>query len=429
MQLSSLLGHVQELLRQIVPSRYPPDSLIDSFFRSRKYLGSHDRRFIAETVYGVLRHRRRAEAILHAATDGAPVSSHELLPIAFLLRIQDRDLSDDLSNVPRVSSDLLQRIKNVPLPPPADEVERIGLEYSFPEWMIIRFLAQYGASEAENILRSLNEQAPMTLRVNTISGTVEECRSSLRSEGVETSPTRFSSTGLIATKRLNVFGLQSFRKGLFEVQDEGSQLLCLLLDPKPTFRVLDACAGAGGKSLALSAIMKNRGEIVATDVNERRLNELRKRMRRAGAHNIRPRVVDDLTDLREDFTGFFDLILVDAPCSGIGTIRRNPGMKWSVTENTVREVCEKQRVILESVKDLLKPNGNIAYATCTMLKEENEEVVESFLSEHSEFRVVDPRPMLEKQGLANAQSEHFIKLMPHVHGTDGFFCAILQLVM
>ncbi len=435
MQLPSLLGHTQELLAQVLSSSKPPDNLIDSFFRSRKYLGSHDRRFIAEALYGTLRHLRRAEVILHSALNGVNVSPTEqarLLPIVYLLRIEGQDITDDLKKILQSSSiriasdELVDRIKNAPLPSPADEFERIGLEYSFPKWMVDRFVAQYGISETEQICRSLNEQAPITLRVNSLKGTVEECQSALQREAVETTRTRFSSNGLNVAKRMNVFGLRSFRDGLFEVQDEGSQLICLLLDPKPTFRVLDACAGAGGKSLALAAIMKNRGEIVAADVNRYRLDELRKRARRAGAHNIRPRVVDDLADLREEFAGYFDLILIDAPCSGIGTIRRNPGMKWSVTEETVQEVSEKQRHILSSIAGLVKPGGRIAYATCTLMEEENEAVVESFLEKQDDFNIVDPSSLVEKWNLTEACSGHFIKLMPHVHGTDGFFCAIMQ---
>lgn len=435
MLLPSLLGHIQELLAQVLSSNKPPDNLIDSFFRSRKYLGSHDRRFIAEALYGTLRHLRRAKVILHSALAGVNVSPTEqarLLPIVYLLRIEGRDITDDLNKVLQsssihiVSHELLDRIKNAALPSPADESERIGLEYSFPKWMVDRFVAQYGISETEQICRSLNEQAPITLRVNSLKGTVEECQSALQREGVETTRTRFSSNGLNVSKRMNVFGLRSFPDGLFEVQDEGSQLICLLLEPKPTFRVLDACAGAGGKSLALAAIMKSCGEIVAVDVNRYRLDELRKRARRAGAHNIRPRLVDDLTHLREEFAGYFDLILIDAPCSGIGTIRRNPGMKWSVTEETVQEVAEKQRHILNSVAALVKDGGRIAYATCTLLNDENEAVVESFLEKQDDFNIGDPSSLVETWNLHNALFGKFIKLMPHVHGTDGFFCAIMQ---
>ncbi len=435
MQLPSLHGHTQELLAQVLSSSKPPDILIDSFFRSRKYLGSHDRRFIAETLYGTLRHLRRVEVILHSALNGVNVSSADqaqLLPIVYLLRIEGQDITDDLnkalqsSSIRIASHELLARIKNASLPSPTDISERIGLEYSFPKWMIDRFVAQYGINETEHICRGLNEQAPITLRVNSLKGTVEECQSALQRDRVESTRTQFSSNGLNLAKRMNIFELPSFRDGLFEVQDEGSQLICLLLDPKPTFRVLDACAGAGGKSLALAAIMKNRGEIVAVDVNRYRVDELRKRARRAGAHNIRARVVDDLTDLQEEFAGYFDLILIDAPCSGIGTIRRNPGMKWSVTEETVREISEKQKYIFNSVAGLIKPGGRIAYATCTLMEDENEAVVELFLEKQDDFNIVDPSSLVEKWNLTEACSGHFIKLMPHVHGTDGFFCAIMQ---
>ncbi|HEY4613776.1 MAG TPA: RsmB/NOP family class I SAM-dependent RNA methyltransferase, partial [Bacteroidota bacterium] len=193
-----------------------------------------------------------------------------------------------------------------------------------------------------------------------------------------------------------------------------------------TAKLLDACAGAGGKTLEFAAIMKNRGEIFAADIHDTRLDELRKRSRRAGASNIRVKAVASLSDLSGDFTGYFNVILIDAPCSGLGTIRRNPGMKWSVTEETVRELSEKQGAILEQSAALVKPGGKLVYATCTVLREENEGVVEQFLSAHPEFAVADVSASVEKLKLSSAISGKYMRLQPHVHGTDGFFCAFLD---
>lgn len=434
MQLPSLLGHVQELLFEIFSLNRPADSIIDSFFRSRSYLGSHDRRFIAETTYGTLRHLRRAQAILRSAFDGAPLTllqQAQLLPSAYLLHIERRDIIEEIANattIPRrfPSRAALEQIKAVTLPPPADELERLGLEYSFPDWLIERLVKQYGIQETESLLRSLNEQAPITLRVNTVRCTVEECRLALAGEEVESVPTRYSTTGLQVSKRVNVFGLKAFQEGWFEVQDEGSQLLCLILDPKRRHKVLDACAGAGGKSLALSAIMKNSGEIIATDVNEYRIRELRRRIARAGATNIRPKLVSNLENLVLSHENFFDLVLVDAPCTGTGTVRRNPGLKWSVTEKSLEELVEKQKSILKATRSLVKPGGRLAYVTCSLLKEENEAVIKWFLRSNEEYEPVDPAPLLARLNVPDAQSDRFIKFLPHIHGTDGFFCAILQ---
>jgi 16S rRNA (cytosine967-C5)-methyltransferase len=210
------------------------------------------------------------------------------------------------------------------------------------------------------------------------------------------------------------------------VQDEGSQLLPLLIDPKPNTRLLDACAGAGGKTLGFAAIMKNRGEIYATDTNGYRLRELKRRMRRAGAFNIRPMEVAGLGDLAQKYDSYFDIVFVDAPCSGLGTIRRNPGMKWTVTEETVDEVSEKQLAILRECAPLVKPGGRLIYATCTLLRQENEDVIDKFMGEFQNFSPVSPEAMLEKLGVKRAVAERSVKLLPHVHGTDGFFCAFLE---
>jgi 16S rRNA (cytosine967-C5)-methyltransferase len=306
-------------------------------------------------------------------------------------------------------------------------VEKIGVTYSFPDWIVERFIKEYGEDEARLLCASLNEQAPLTLRVNTLKATVEKCQAKLGEEGVETTRTILSPFGLNIVKRINVFSKQTFRNGWFEVQDEGSQLLPLLVDPKPTAKLLDVCAGAGGKTLEFAALMKNRGSIYATDINGFRLEELRKRVKRASAQNIRVQVIKSIEDITERFKTLFDIVFIDAPCSGLGTIRRNPGMKWTVREQTVNEVSEKQRVILQASAQLVKVGGRLVYATCTLLKQENEDVIEDFLSRHLEFEPVDACMIADRCLLkANIVEGKFIKFLPHIHRTDGFFLAVLE---
>jgi 16S rRNA (cytosine967-C5)-methyltransferase len=305
-------------------------------------------------------------------------------------------------------------------------IKRIGLEYSFPDWMVQKFIEQYGESESEKICASLNEQAPITLRVNTLKTTVDQCKAELSKQGIEATKTEWSPFGLTLAKRINVFSLAMFRDGWFEVQDEGSQLLPFLVDPKPNAKLLDVCAGAGGKTLEFAALMKNRGEIFAADINNYRLDELRKRTKRAGAQNVRVQEIQAIEDLAEQYSGFFDIVFVDAPCSGLGTIRRNPGMKWMVTEQTVNEVSEKQRSILHSSAPLVKQGGRIVYATCTLLSRENENVVEEFMAHHPEYALIDANGLSEKLHAGLVPSGPFFKLLPHIHGTDGFFCAVLE---
>jgi len=440
MQLSSLLGHTQELLGIIFTSKRPADSLIDTYFRARKYLGSHDRRFIAETTYGTLRHLRKCEYHLIAALAGVSDNLLNddkivLLIVAYLSFEGKIQVITPEVLLPRLAGMqtrenvnlLLKNLAKSTIIPMDSSVQRIGIKYSFPDWMVERFVQQYGESEAEKICSSLNEQAPLTLRVNTLKANVEQCQEELQKQGVETTRTPLSPVGLNIAKRMNVFSLSVFRDGWFEVQDEGSQLLPILLDPKPNAKVLDVCAGAGGKTLELAALMKNRGEIFATDINGFRLEELRKRTKRAGVQNVRVQEIETIEDLADRYKDFFDIVFVDAPCSGLGTIRRNPGMKWMVTEQTAKEVSEKQKAILHSSVPLMKPEGRLVYATCTLLKQENEEVIEEFLMLHPEFTIVKLDvniPLV--QSVWGTSTDSFFKLFPHIHGTDGFFCAVLK---
>jgi 16S rRNA (cytosine967-C5)-methyltransferase len=439
MRLSSLLGHTQELLQLIRGSTRPPDSHIDSFFRSHKYLGSHDRRFIAETLYGTLRHLRRCDAVLHRVMkdeemDLVPPDGLVMILATYLLAIERRVALSGADVVSLIKSsrmkprldDLLVRIAQAPEPDSGEPAERIGIRYSFPSWMVERFLSEYGEEETERICASLNQPASLTLRANTLKATVEDCQRALEVEGIATARTRLSPIGLEVAKRINVFGLQSFKSGLFEVQDEGSQLLPLIVDPKPTAKLLDACAGAGGKTLQFSALMKNRGEIVAADVNRGRLEQLRKRARRAGVSNVRVKEIQDLGDLDGQFHGYFDIVFIDAPCSGLGTIRRNPGMKWTVTEESVAELSQKQSQIVGASSLLVGQGGMLVYATCTLLREENEEVVEKFLGQHADFTLVEPRMVHDDERFHPFVSGGYIRLLPHRHGTDGFFCAVLK---
>jgi 16S rRNA (cytosine967-C5)-methyltransferase len=440
MHISSLLGHTQELLGVILKSDRPADSLIDTYFRARKYLGSHDRRFIAETTYGTLRHLRKCEYHLTAAIVG--VSDNLLNDDKIILLIVSY-LSFE-GKIPEITPEiLLTRLTGTqtkekvgflltnllkPVAIPAESViQKIGIEYSFPDWMVERFIEQYGESETEKICASLNEQAPLTLRVNTLKASVEQCQKELQKQGIETTRTPLSPIGLNIAKRINIFSLSMFRDGWFEVQDEGSQLLPILIDPKPNAKVLDVCAGAGGKTLEFAALMKNRGEIFATDINGFRLEELRKRTKRAGVQNVRVQEIETIEDLVDRYKDFFDIVFVDAPCSGLGTIRRNPGMKWMVTEQTVKEVSDKQKAILHSSVPLVKPEGRLVYATCTLLRQENEDVIEEFLMLHPEFSIVKlnaDTPLVPS--VRGTSTDSFFKLFPHIQKIDGFFCAVLK---
>ncbi len=439
MQLSSLLGHTQELLGIILNSKKPADALIDTFFRSHKYLGSHDRKFIAESTYGTLRHFRKCELMLTSAMDEMEETLVEsdkilLLAISYLSfqgrmeGVEPETVSSKL-RTPRLAEKTARILTLLAKPLTVDRepaFTRIGVEHSFPDWMVQRFIEQYGEYEAEKICSSLNEAAPLTLRVNTLKATVESCQAELSNQRIESAKTSLSPFGLNLSKRINVFSFPVFRDGWFEVQDEGSQLLPFLIDPKPNAKILDICAGAGGKTLEFAALMKNRGEIVAADINSFRLEELRKRTKRAGVQNVRVQEIQSIEDLAEQYSGFFDIVFVDAPCSGLGTIRRNPGMKWMVTEQTVNEVSEKQKSILHSSRALVKPGGRLVYATCTLLRQENEDVVDEFRESYPEFTLIEAAELTKNWKNGFVPTGLFFKLYPHIHGTDGFFCAVFE---
>jgi len=437
MQFSSLLGHTREILSRIQQSDKPADSLIDSFFRTRKYLGSHDRKFIAETTYGTLRHLRKCQTLVAVAagkgTGGFSSTDTVLLWIVtYLSRVEVSQHPDEAVLSPLLESEnarnalgsFLAHLKDAD-PESDDPVQDLANEYSIPDWLAKKFREEYGPEESRRLCESLNIPAPLNLRVNTLKASPEECMARLRSEGIETSRTKMSEVGLIVSKRTNMFRIPAFKNGFFEVQDEGSQLLGVLVDPRPVWKVLDACAGAGGKTLHMAAIMKNRGEIVASDINTQRLSELRKRARRAGAFNIRVMTSEELQD-QERFRQAFDVVFIDAPCSGLGTLRRNPGLKWTVTEESVRELCAKQLRIMEAHALFVKDQGVMYYATCSLLHEENQAVIAAFLDRHPEFTPVDLTATAGKAGLASQVVDGSFFLYPHKEGTDGFFCGAIQ---
>ncbi len=423
MKLSSLIGHVVELFDDVNATSKPADRCIDQFFRSRKYLGSKDRRFIAESLYGILRHMKKLTWTVTAS--GSNVSGI-LLCAAYLMLVRN-STPEELSAETNIPVEQLQAIEQLVRtdPPGSSETESLSLRYSFPEWMIGEWIESYGLQETEALCSVLNSQAPMTIRVNTIKTTREECRSALQQEGIETEIAVHSPFGLHLKRRTNLFQLKAFKDGLFEVQDEGSQLLALLTDPKPKDKVIDACAGAGGKALALAAVMKNRGEIFALDVHSFRLDELRKRIKRSGVDSIRTRAIQE-NEYISTLEQSADVVLVDAPCTGTGTIRRNPGMKWSVSPTMVDELQQKQFSILSLNARYVKPGGRLIYATCSLMKQENENVVSRFLDEQKHFVRTDPKQILDRYGLAHLGNNGYVQLMPHKTDTDGFFAVVMK---
>jgi 16S rRNA (cytosine967-C5)-methyltransferase len=438
MKLSSLVGHVLELFDLIERRKEPADAVAKEFFRERRYLGAKDRRFIADTVFDMLRHHHKIHFFAEEASRQLhlPSLSPIALYIAYATRIRNEERADVLSAVesswrfafPRTKCEQFFRaVEAVRIPATIqdDPVRRLALEYSFPEFILSEWMTRFGEEETARLCAALNQQAPVVVRVNTLKATREECRARLVREGVECEPTTLSPFGLVLKKRINAQALSSFKDGWFEMQDEGSQLLSLMLEPKPGHTVVDACAGGGGKTLHIAALMNNKGCLYASDVDEMRLRNVLPRLTRAGV------TVATLLHAEKDkerlaaLVGTADSVLVDAPCSGIGTFRRNPGAKLTVTEAYVERMARTQQSILETYAPLVRSGGRLVYSTCTLVRKENEEIVENFLQRHPEFALVDAPALLRNYGVEADFSSHYLLLLPHRTQTDGFFAATM----
>ncbi len=438
MRNSSLIGHVCELLDLIRPLKQPADSVVKDFFRTRHYLGSKDRRFISETIYGILRHYKLLHTFAGEAFKSQPGVS--VIPLVlyttYAVKINQQDKASILSDVEsswRISfpksdcAGFIAALDGAKLPQEIldNPTLRLDVTYSFPESIVEEWIVRFGEVETENLCRSMNQPAPIVVRVNTLKTTVEECRLRLEAEGIESEPTNISPVGLTLKKRINAPALKSYKNGLFEIQDEGSQLISYLLKPQPGEIIVDACAGGGGKTVHIAALMKNEGELHSMDVDEKRLNTIRPRLVRAGVTIAQLHLVrkgEESLTLKESA----DAVLVDAPCSGVGTFRRNPGAKLSFREEFVEHISKTQQQVLSTAASLVKPGGRLVYSTCTLLRKENEDVVEGFLAEHPDFKTVSASDILKEQNISLETSSNYLTLLPYKTNTDGFFAAVFR---
>jgi 16S rRNA (cytosine967-C5)-methyltransferase len=409
------LGRAEVLLAQLLAFSGPADAAVSRYFRAHKGLGREDRAFVAETVYAVLRRLRSLEA---AAGSREP----RALCIAALARL--RGLSGrSLADLLRPGEEqLVARIKQA-----RSEAFAPAVQADLPDWVWESLCAELGAEEAMRLARSLFEQAPLDLRVNLARIGRDEALARLARDGIEGAPTPYSPAGIRLAGKPAINRHPTFSEGLVEVQDEGSQLLAYLVAPRRGEMVADFCAGAGGKTLALSMLMRGTGRVYAMDVSAKRLAALAPRAARAGVTNIHPLVLSDEGDLRaRRLAGKLDRVLVDAPCTGFGTLRRNPDLKWRHTPQSVAELAEKQLRILTAAARLVKPGGRLVYATCSLLAAENEALVARFASSvKSDFTLLPCAALLAEQRIALDTGE-WLRLWPHRHGSDGFFAAAFE---
>jgi 16S rRNA (cytosine967-C5)-methyltransferase len=417
--------------------RRPADAVANDFFRARRYIGGGDRRAIGERVWGVLRRRLRLGWWLDQV--GARPTPRMLVAADTLLA-EEPDLSAVLRAFPG------GQYAAEPLSVPEERLLRAvatrrgssgrGLDHrnmpeavrlELPEWVLPGFRARFGPRLAAEAA-AMTEPAPLDLRANALKTTRESARTALAAEGIETEPTPFSPWGLRVPGRRPVTATSAFGEGLVEVQDEGSQLIALLTDARPGMRVADYCAGAGGKTLALAAAMGNRGRLTACDVSAPRLEGASRRLRRAGVANAERHLLQPGDRWAKRRAGAFDRVLVDAPCTGTGTWRRNPDARTRTGPEDLRELLPKQAAILDAATGLVRPGGGrLVYATCSLLPAEDEEQVRAFLRRHPDFAPLPLAAAWAEAGLSGPPpgEGEFLLTSPARHGTDGFFAAIL----
>ena len=400
------LAHAEAALAELAGLARPADQAMSAYFRRHRELGQQDRAFVAEAVFAVLRRRRSLEAAAGSAEPRALLAAALVRVFGLSGRALDAD------------PELTARLKSF-RPETLSDAERADL----PDWLWQRLVAEQGAAEAAAIAQALLAVAPLDLRVNLARIARDDALARL---ALEAAPTRYSPAGIRLAGKPPINRHPLFTAGEVEVQDEGSQLLAYLVAPRRGEMVADFCAGAGGKTLALAMLMHGAGRIYAMDISTRRLGELAPRAARAGISNVYPVALAGENDLRaRRLAGKLDRVLVDAPCSGFGTLRRNPDLKWRHGERAVAELAAKQTRILAAAARLVKPGGRLVYATCSVLIEENEAVAERFAGEHPDFKPLSCRELLAAQRIDIDTGER-LRLWPHRHGTDGFFAAAFQ---
>ena len=410
----AILGNTEEVLREILRFTAPADTTLSRYFKDHPRLGSRERGAVAEGIYAVLRNKS-------FFTDFAEAGSSPTMRRLTIMGLAEAMGVDSLGGLTEDETAFLNRINDIDR-----NLMPVQMRSNLPKWLFDKFVAQYGQEETLKLAHALNQPAPLDLRVNSIKSTREDAMTRLLEAPVAAVPTPFAPLGLRVLKKPALQNLPIFKDGGIEVQDEGSQILSQIVGAKRGEMVVDFCAGAGGKTLALGALMRNTGRLYAFDVSEKRLAKLKPRMARSGLSNVHPVQIAHERDAKvKRLAGKIDRVLVDAPCSGMGTLRRNPDVKWRQKEDAILEMQEKQIGILDGAARLLKGGGRLVYATCSLLEEENQRVAENFLATHPEFDLVPMSKVLAEQKIPLEMGDYLV-LLPHVHQTDGFFAAVFE---
>ena len=410
----ALFAHAEAVLGQLLNFEHPADAVVSRYFREHRELGHADRAFVAETVFAVLRRGRSLEA----RCAGQLSDRRRLLAALTVIRgWSQRELAPVLK---ASEEEWLAAAKAM-----SESEFSPAVRCDLPEWLYTALEAQFGAEEVVKLATALNLPAPLDLRVNTLKTNREDLLARFAEEGIAAIPGPLSPIAVRLREKPALAKHALFLEGTFEVQDEGSQLLGYLMEPKRGELVVDFCAGAGGKTLLLGALMKNTGRLYAYDVSDKRLAKLKPRLARSGLSNVHPARIENERDTKiKRLAGKADRVLVDAPCSGLGTLRRNPDLKWRQNEASVAELTVKQASILDAAAKMVRPGGRLVYATCSLLTAENDAIIEAFLTSHPEFTLTPAATVLAKHGIA--LEGDYLRLLPHKHNTDGFFAAVLD---
>ncbi len=410
----AIITHAEEVMREILRFTAPADGTLSRYFRDHPRLGSRERGAIAESIYAVLRNKL-------FYTDFAEAGNGPTMRRLTLLGLTDAVGIDSLGGLSEEETEWLTRMVQIDR-----KLLSSRMRANLPQWLFDKLVAQNGEEATVLLADAMNQPAPLDLRVNSIKATREQVAAELAIAPILCEPTPYAPLGLRVIKKPALQNLPLFKNGSIEVQDEGSQLLAQIVGAKRGEMVVDFCAGAGGKTLALGALMRNTGRLYAFDVSEKRLAKLKPRLARSGLSNVHPVQIAHERDAKiKRLAGKIDRVLVDAPCSGLGTLRRNPDVKWRQSLAAIIELNVKQTAILAGAARLVKPGGRLVYATCSVLDEENEAVVTQFLAVHTEFFLVPMKDVFAEQKIA-LEMQDYLKLLPHIHQTDGFFAAVLE---
>lgn len=418
MHPKALLDLTTQLIREVLKLDAPADSIVSYFFRKQKALGQRERHALAETAYAVLRQRL---LWAHLAQSGHGPQERRLALLAWQGLphvLKNGATPDELAWLARTATIDRTQLQD-------------KLRHNLPDWLANRLREQLDDEGFWALVETFSASAPLDLRVNTQKAKRETVLEALAAAQIEAAPTPYSTIGIRIPGKPALQKMPLYTEGHVEVQDEGSQLLALLTAPKRGEMVVDFCAGAGGKTLALGALMRNTGRLYAFDVSAHRLDNLKPRLARSGLSNVyATQIAHENDDRIKRLRGKIDRVLVDAPCSGLGTLRRNPDLKWRQSPKALEELKVKQAAILDSAARLLKPGGRLVYATCSLIPDENEGIADAFTAAHPDFELLNAAEALTAAGVENAADlvtpAGHLRLWPHKHSTDGFFAAVWQ---